>query len=84
MLAGIKEKMVEINGGPLETDQDRPFFHLDSKVDGYCGLCNVPGVNGTGMGSCEVADDCGALNLPDKALRYNAPYVAAGWLTHFD
>lgn len=44
MLARIKDKMVEINGGqPLETNQDRPLFHLESKVDGYCGFCNVDG-----------------------------------------
>ena len=44
MLAGLKEKMVEINGGqPLATSQERPLFHVESKVDGYCGLCNVDG-----------------------------------------
>lgn len=35
---------MEINGGKaLETSTDRPLFHVESKVDGYCGLCNVDG-----------------------------------------
>ncbi len=49
-----------------------PAFHIESNVDGYCGLCNVPGVNGTGMGSCEVSDDCRNLNVPKAGARYAA------------
>ena len=26
-----------------EPDNDRPAFNIDSKLAGYCGLCNVPG-----------------------------------------
>lgn len=47
-----------------------PAFYIESDVSGYCGLCNVPGVNGTGVGSCEVSDQCGGLNLPSAAQRY--------------
>lgn len=49
-----------------------PAFYIESNVGGYCGLCQVPSVNGTGMSSCEVQDDCRALNLPKGSQRYAA------------
>ena len=29
--------------GAFPKDDDRPAFNIDSKTEGYCGLCNVPG-----------------------------------------
>ncbi len=31
------------DGGAFPDDSDRPAFTIDSKVEGYCGMCNVPG-----------------------------------------
>jgi hypothetical protein len=53
-----------------KANNDRPAFYIESDVSGYCGLCDVPGVNGTGMASCEVSDQCGGLNVPKAGLRY--------------
>lgn len=50
----------------------RPAFHIESKIGGYCGLCNVPGVVGNGTNSCELSDQCSGLHLPTPAKKFAA------------
>ena len=38
----LKTRISEITGtNAVDTGADRPLIHVDSKVDGYCGICNV-------------------------------------------
>ncbi|KAM3567625.1 hypothetical protein VYU27_010234, partial [Nannochloropsis oceanica] len=50
----------------IERETEVAAFEIASKTDGYCGMCNVPGAQGGGLGGCQVEDDCANLIMPNN------------------
>jgi hypothetical protein len=44
-------------------DDDNPIFYINSRTEGYCGICGAgsESVGGPGADHCEVEEDCGDL-----------------------